>query len=87
MIQFAAGTYTWPTSSRLVCRTTRRGRKPSRIAWRVTENAPLITAWEAMIAATVDRITIGISAQLGNSSKNGLPLADGSPTISAPWPR
>ena len=40
-----------------------------------------------MIAATVERITIGISAQLGNSTKNGLPLADGSPRISAPWPR
>ena len=49
-----------------------RGRKPSRIAWRVTQKAPEITAWEAMIAATVARITIGIRAQSGNIRKNGL---------------
>ena len=35
------------------------------MAWRVSENAPVMTAWLAMIVATVARITIGISAQLG----------------------
>ena len=70
-----------------MCLTTRRGRKPSRIAWRVTENAPLITACDAMIAATVERITIGIRAQSGNSRKNGLAVAAGFSMISAPWPR
>jgi hypothetical protein len=70
-----------------VWRTASRGRKPSRIACRVTLNAPEITAWEAMIAATVERITIGIRAQSGKSRKNGLALALGSERISAPWPR
>ena len=65
-------------------RTTRRGKKPSRIAWRVIENAPLITAWDAMIAAIVDKITIGIRAHSGNSRKNGLAVAPGSSMISAP---
>ena len=41
----------------------------------MTLNAPRITAWEAMIAATVERITIGIRAHSGNSRKNGLALA------------
>ena len=44
----------------------------------MTLNAPEITAWEAMIAATVERITIGIRAQSGNSRKNGLAIAAGS---------
>ena len=72
-----------PDSSREVWRTTSRGRKPSRIAWRVTLNAPEITAWEAMIAATVERITIGIRAQSGNSRKNGFDDAPGVSTGSA----
>jgi hypothetical protein len=44
-----------------------RGSRPSWIAWRVKEKAPVITAWLAMTVATVARITIGISAQLGYS--------------------
>ena len=44
----------------------------------MTLNAPEITAWDAMIAATVERITIGIRAQSGNSRKNGLDEAPGS---------
>ena len=63
-----------------------RGRKPSWIAWRVTENAPEMTACEAMIAATVATITIGICSQPGNSRKNGLSTAPGSSRITAPWP-
>ena len=51
------------------------------------ENAPLITAWEAMIAAIVERITIGIRAHSGNSRKNGLAVVAGSSMISAPCPR
>ena len=38
----------------------------------MTLKAPEITAWEAMIAATVERITIGTRAQSGKSRKNGL---------------
>ncbi len=37
------------------------------MACRVSEKAPVITAWLAMIVATVASITIGISAQSGYS--------------------
>ena len=37
------------------------------MACRVSEKAPVMTAWLAMIVATVARITIGISAQSGYS--------------------
>ena len=56
----------------------RRGRKPSCTAWRVTENAPEITAWEAITVATVASTTIGSCAQSGISRKNGLSIAFGS---------
>ena len=69
-----------------MCRTVRRGRNPSCTAWRVTENAPEITAWEAMIVATVASATIGMRAQWGKSRKNGLSTAFGELRISAPWP-
>ncbi len=36
-----------------------RGSCPSWTAWRVIENTPEITAWLAMIVASVARITIG----------------------------
>ena len=42
-----------------------RGSRPSWIAWRISEKAPVITAWLAMTVAAVDRITKGISAQSG----------------------
>ena len=64
-----------------------RGRKPSCIAWRVTLNAPEITACEAITVASVARITIGICAQLGSNMKNGLEIALGSRRISDPWAR
>ena len=35
------------------------------MAWRISEKAPVMTAWLAMTVASVDRITKGISAQLG----------------------
>ena len=65
----------------------RRGRNPRPTAWRVTEKAPEITAWEAMTVANVARTTIGIRLHSGNSRKNGLSIVSGSRTISAPWPR
>ena len=42
-----------------------RGRSPSWIACWVRENAPVITAWLAMIVAMVAIPTIGSSAQSG----------------------
>jgi len=65
----------------------KRGRKPSETAWRVTENAPEITACEAITVAAVASTTIGIRLQSGKSRKNGLSIAFGSPRISAPCPR
>src|SRR4051812_49917710 len=64
-----------------------RGRKPSRTAWRVTENAPEMTAWEAITVATVARNTIGSRAQWGSSKKNGLSIVAGERRISAHRPR
>ena len=45
----------------------RRGRKPSCTAWRVTENAPEMTACEAITVATVASPIIGIRPQCGIS--------------------
>ena len=42
-----------------VWRISRRGSRPSWIAWRVSEKAPVITAWLAMIVATVAMMTSG----------------------------
>jgi hypothetical protein len=70
-----------------VCWIRSRGRKPSCTAWRVTENAPEITACEAITVATVASSTIGIRAQCGMSRKNGFSIACGEPRMSAPWPR
>ena len=44
-----------------------RGRKPSCTAWRVTENAPEITAWDAITVATVASTIIGILPHSGIS--------------------
>ena len=44
-----------------------RGQKPSWIACRVSENAPEITACDAMIVATVAMTTTGYSAHSGAS--------------------
>ena len=63
-----------------------RGRKPSWIACLVTENAPEITAWEAITVATIASTTIGSRPQCGISRKNGLLIAPGSLMISEPWP-
>ncbi len=45
--------------------TRKRGSTPRCIACCEIENAPVITAWLAMMVATVARITIGSSAQEG----------------------
>ena len=50
----------------------RPGRKPSWTACLATENEPVIAAWEAMIVATVERITIANRPPAGTSSRNGL---------------
>ncbi len=63
------------------------GRKPSCTAWRVTEKAPEITAWEAMTVADVASTTIGTSAHSGTRRKNGLSIAFGSDSSNAPCPR
>lgn len=42
-----------------------RGMKPSWIAWLVSENAPEITACDAITAAQVASSTIGISSSSG----------------------
>ncbi len=61
------GTKIWPAVSSEVCLICMRGAKPSCTAWRVTENAPEITACDAMTAAAVARPIIGYSAQSGAS--------------------
>jgi hypothetical protein len=53
----------------------------------VTENAPEITAWEAITVATVASRTIGSRAHEGINRKNGLVIAWGESRISAPWPK
>ena len=63
------------------------GRKPSATACRVTENAPEITACDAITVARVASTTTGSSAHDGISRKNGLATALGSARIRAPWPR
>ena len=47
------------------------------MAWRLTENAPEITACEAITVAAVARKTTGIRAHAGISRKNGLAVAPG----------
>ena len=66
-----------------------RGRKPSCIACWVTENAPEMTACEAITVATVASTTISFwpVCPPGTSRKNGFAIAVGWARISAPWPR
>ena len=61
------GTKIWPSADSEVWRISMRGRRPSWIAWRTMEKAPVMTAWLAMIVATVARMISGISAQSGAS--------------------
>ena len=64
-----------------------RGRYPSCTAWRVSENAPEITACEAITVAIVVSTTSGIVAHAGARWKNGCSAAVGSRRTSAPWPK
>jgi hypothetical protein len=64
-----------------------RGRYPSWTAWCATENAPVMTACEAITVAAVARKTIGHLAQSGGSRKKGLEMfSPGLSRISAPCP-
>ena len=58
-----------------------------RAACAATENAPVITACDAITVAAVANSTIGQIAQLGISRKKGARMVAGSPISSAPWPR
>ena len=65
-----------------------RGRKPSWTACWVTENAPEITACEAITVATVASTTIGIRRPVrARAGRTGSSIALGIARISAPWPR
>ena len=64
-----------------------RGSRPSWIAWRASEKAPVITAWLATTVAIVDRSTSGSSAQDGASRKNGFSTVFGFDSTRAPCPR
>gem|GEM_PF-5246285 len=57
------------------------------MAWRETENAPVMTDCEAITAAMVARMIIGYSAHEGTASKNGFFRASGWLSTSAPCPR
>ncbi len=81
--QLTIGTKICPSVSD-VCTTRTRGRKPSWTAWRTTENAPLITAWDAITEVSVARTTSGSWAQVGASRKNGLRASPWWPRMSAP---
>ena len=63
-----------------------RGRKPSWIACLAIENAPEITACDAMTAAMAASTTTGATQTCGNILKNGFSMAVGSWISSAPWP-
>ena len=67
MPQLTTGTYTCPISLDEVCRIRRRGRKPSATACRVTENAPEMTACDAITVASVASTTIGSCSMSGTS--------------------
>lgn len=58
-----------------------------RMACAVMENAPEITACEAMTVAQAASTTTGTVAHAGNSRKNGLSMAAGLASTSAPWPK
>ncbi len=61
-----------------------RGSSPSWIACRISEKAPVITAWLAITVATVERTTKGIKAQFGTIRKKGSLTAAGSWITRAP---
>ena len=64
-----------------------RGSSESRVACRATENAPEITAWEAITVATAASATSGMRSTSGTRVKKGFAIVAGSARMSAPWPR
>jgi hypothetical protein len=60
------GTKICPVLVSDVKRISMRGRKPRLMPWRISENAPVMTAWLAMMVAAVARSTAGSSAHFGN---------------------
>ena len=64
-----------------------RGRKPSCVACCEIEKAPEITAWLAMIVASVASRTSGSRAHSGAIRKNGFCTDAGLLISSADWPR
>ena len=66
------GTKIWLCSRAEVCRIRSRGSRSSCTAWRVTENAPVMVACEAMTAASVASTTIHGSSGAGTSANSGL---------------
>ena len=57
------------------------------MAWLVSENAPEMTACDAMTVAAVARPTMGYSRASGTSMKKGFLTATGLSKIRAPCPR
>ena len=84
---FTRGRKIWPWCDSEVKRISSRGRRPSWIAWRVSENAPVITAWLAMIVAAVASSTNGMMPHSGTSRNSGCSIAAGLESTSAPWPK
>jgi hypothetical protein len=64
----------------------RRGRKPSWIAWWVTEKAPEITAWLAMIVAAVAKNDQRQPRPFRRHQVERVLDRFGMPSSSAPWP-
>ena len=71
-----------------VCRMLIRGRNPSWITCCVTENAPEMTACDAITVAMVASTTIAFwpVCPPGTRKKNGFTIVAGCARISAPWP-
>ena len=74
----------------------RRGSKPSEIACWVSEKAPVMTAWLAMIVASVAMMTTHGRIDSGAMRKNQSAFANAWPwawaafsfaSAKAPWPR
>ncbi len=65
----------------------RPGNQPSCIACRVSENAPVMIAWLAMMVANVASTTSGTTAHCGASAEERVRRQLGAPSISTPiWP-
>ncbi len=65
----------------------RRGKKPNWMVCLVAENAPEISACDAITVAAVANTTMGISDHAGSMRKNGFSAAAGLAKTRAPWPK